>query len=62
MSDAVGLWIIVYFCVTSMNTKNCNWRTRMMSNRTKKSHFFHNHNIVNFICTRPVGDHLNAFQ
>ena len=24
MADAVGLWVIVYFCVTSVNTKDCN--------------------------------------
>ena len=23
MADAVGLWVIVYFCVTSVNTKDC---------------------------------------
>ena len=23
MADAVGLWVIVYFCVTSVNTKAC---------------------------------------
>ena len=23
MADAVGLWVIVYFCVTSVNTKVC---------------------------------------
>ena len=23
MADAVGLWIIVNFCVTSVNTKDC---------------------------------------
>ena len=22
MADAVGLWVIVYFCVTSVNTKD----------------------------------------
>ena len=22
MTDAVGLWVIVYFCVTSVNTKD----------------------------------------
>ena len=24
MADAVGLWVIVYFCVTSVNTKDNN--------------------------------------
>ena len=23
MADAVGLWVTVYFCVTSVNTKDC---------------------------------------
>ena len=35
----------------------CNWRTGMVFNDTYKYKFSHNHNIVNFISTRPVGDH-----
>ena len=37
----------------------CNWRTGMVFNGTEKSKYklSHNHNIGNFISTRPVGDH-----
>ena len=40
----------------------CNWRTGMVFNVAESYKFSHNYNIVNFIFTRPVGDHLNAFQ
>ena len=36
---------------------NCNWRTGMVFNGTENYIFSHNHNIVNFIPTRTVGDH-----
>ena len=29
MADAVGLWVIVYFCVTSVNTKDTGQSTRV---------------------------------
>ena len=35
----------------------CNWRIRMFFNGTVNNKFSHHHNIVNFISTRPVGDH-----
>ena len=40
----------------------CNWRIAMVFNATENDKFSHYHNIVNFIFTRPVGDHWNAFQ
>ena len=35
----------------------CNWITGMVFNDTENYKLSHNHNIVNFISTRPVGDH-----
>ena len=34
----------------------CNWRTGMVFNGTENYKLFYNHNIVNFISTRPVDD------
>ena len=34
----------------------------MVFNGTENYKLSHNHNIVNFISNRPVGDHWNAFQ
>ena len=33
------------------------WRTGMVFNDTENYKFSHNHNIVKFISTPPVGDH-----
>ena len=41
----------------SNNVTYCNWRTKMVFNGTQHYKFSHNHNIVNFTSTRPVGDH-----
>ena len=35
----------------------CNWKTGMVFNGTENKKNSHNHNIVNFILTRPVGEH-----
>ena len=35
----------------------CNWRIGMVLMLQKMIKFSHHHNIVNFISTRPVGDH-----
>ena len=35
----------------------CNFRTGMVFNGTENDKLSHNYNIVNFIYTRPVGDH-----
>ena len=35
----------------------CNWRIGMVFNATENDKCSHHHNIVNFISTRPVGDH-----
>ena len=40
----------------------CNWRIGMVLNGTENYKLSHNHNIINFISNRPVGDHLIAFQ
>ena len=40
----------------------CNWIIGMVFNGTENDKFSHHYNIVNFISTRPVGDHGNAFQ
>ena len=40
----------------------CNCRIRMVFNGTENYKLSHNHNIVNFISNRLVGDHWNAFQ
>ena len=36
---------------------SCNWRTGMLFNETENYKLSHNHNIVNFISSCPVGDH-----
>ena len=40
----------------------CKWRMGTVFNYTENYKFSHNHNIVHFISTRPVGNHCKAFQ
>ena len=35
----------------------CYWRIGMVFNGTENYKLFPNHNVVNFISNRPVGDH-----
>ena len=56
-NNVLTLTCITYLILTTKTYGN--WRTGMvlMINGTKNNTFSHEHNIVHFISTRPVGDH-----
>ena len=56
MADAVGLWVIVYFCMTSVNTKDSPLLILIIVYITKTDKLYH---VVSLCVTRLTKHQLN---